>query len=215
MKSYNTSAGPLEIKILGHASILMHWNNRVIHIDPYGEVADYSKQPQADLILITHDHYDHFDPDAIAQIRTPKTTIISTEKVASDLRGVTILHNGGTTMWEGITIHATPAYNIVHMRAPGEPFHSPNEGNGYILEIDPLRLYIAGDTEPIPEMADLKAIDIAFLPKNLPYTMTDSMFIEAARVIQPKVLFPYHCTKPSINWTMLRNELPGITVQEY
>ena len=90
------------------------------------------------------------------------------------------------------------------MRAPGEPFHIPGEGNGYVMEIDPLRIYIAGDTELIPEMSGLEAIDIAFLPKDVPYTMNDSMFIEAARVIRPKILLPYHCPKPRIDRTMLR-----------
>ena len=100
------------------------------------------------------------------------------------------------------------------MRAPGEPFHIPGEGNGYVMEIDPLRIYIAGDTELIPEMSGLEAIDIAFLPKVVPYTMNDSMFIEAARVIRPKILLPYHCPKPRIDRTMLRNALPGMTIPE-
>lgn len=152
MKRYNTAAGPLDIEILGHSSVIMHWNGQVIHIDPYSEEADYSEQPKADLILVTHHHSDHFDPDAIAEIRKKDTVVISTEKVAHALEGVTVLHNGERTTWNGITIRATPAYNIVNMRAPGEPFHIPGEGNGYVMEIDPLRIYIAGDTELIPEM---------------------------------------------------------------
>ena len=214
MKRYNTAAGPLDIEILDHSSVIMHWNGQVIHIDPYSEEADYSEQPKANLILVTHHHSDHFDPDAIAEIRKKDTVVISTEKVAHALEGVTVLHNGERTTWNGITIRATPAYNIVNMRAPGEPFHIPGEGNGYVMEIDPLRIYIAGDTELIPEMSGLEAIDIAFLPKDVPYTMNDSMFIEAARVIRPKILLPYHCPKPRIDRTMLRNALPGMTIPE-
>ena len=110
MKRYNTAAGPLDIEILGHSSVIMHWNGQVIHIDPYSEEADYSEQPKADLILVTHHHSDHFDPDAIAEIRKKDTVVISTEKVAHALEGVTVLHNGERTTWNGITIRATPAY---------------------------------------------------------------------------------------------------------
>lgn len=78
------------------------------------------------------------------------------------------------------------------MRSPGVPFHIKGEGNGYLLEVANLRIYIAGDTELIPEMEKLGPVDIAFLPKNLPYTMSDQMFVETARLIRPTYLYPYH-----------------------
>lgn len=192
----------------------MHWNGQVIHIDPYSEEADYSEQPKADLILVTHHHSDHFDPDAIAEIRKKDTVVISTEKVAHALEGVTVLHNGERTTWNGITIRATPAYNIVNMRAPGEPFHIPGEGNGYVMEIDPLRIYIAGDTELIPEMVRAGGYRHRLFAERCTLYDERFVFIEAARVIRPKILLPYHCPKPRIDRTMLRNALPGMTIPE-
>jgi L-ascorbate metabolism protein UlaG (beta-lactamase superfamily) len=106
--------------------------------------------------------------------------------------GAEVLRNGDARTVEGVTIQAVPAYNIVNMRSPGNPFHPKGSGNGYVLTIGGLRIYIAGDTENIPEMSNLGAIDCAFLPMNLPYTMTPAMVTEAAKRIKPKILYPYH-----------------------
>ena len=95
-------------------------------------------------------------------------------------------------MVQGLKIEAVPAYNMVHKRANGEPFHPQGIGNGYIITFDDKRVYIAGDTENIPEMAELGKIDIAFLPMNLPYTMTPEMVADAAKMIKPQILYPYH-----------------------
>jgi L-ascorbate metabolism protein UlaG (beta-lactamase superfamily) len=91
-----------------------------------------------------------------------------------------------------IIIEAVPAYNIVNERAPGQPYHPKGVGLGYILTIGGKRFYIAGDTENTPEMKALKNIDVAFLPMNLPYTMTPEMVADAARAFRPKILYPYH-----------------------
>jgi L-ascorbate metabolism protein UlaG (beta-lactamase superfamily) len=92
----------------------------------------------------------------------------------------------------GLPIEAVPAYNIVHMRSPGNPFHPKGVGNGYVITFNDTKVYIAADTENIPEMKELSGIDIAFLPMNLPYTMTPEMVADAARMFTPKVLYPYH-----------------------
>jgi L-ascorbate metabolism protein UlaG (beta-lactamase superfamily) len=189
---YVTPQGALLVTHLGHASLLLQLNGQNIYVDPYGEVADFSGFPEAGLVLITHEHYDHLDKKELAKIVTPETKIISTPLVATELKGVEALGNGGKTTWNAIEIAAVPAYNIVQKRPDGAPFHPEGNGNGYILDIGGFRVYIAGDTEFIPEMKTIISPDIAFLPKNLPYTMSDEQFIEAAKQIQPKILYPYH-----------------------
>jgi L-ascorbate metabolism protein UlaG (beta-lactamase superfamily) len=85
-----------------------------------------------------------------------------------------------------------PAYNLAHKRPDGQPFHPRGNGNGYILTFGNVRVYVAGDTEDTPEMRALRGIDIAFLPMNLPYTMTPEMVADAARAFRPRILYPYH-----------------------
>ena len=102
------------------------------------------------------------------------------------------MKNGDRRTLQGFEVEAVPAYNIVHKRPDGNPFHPKGQGNGYVITFGGKRIYVAGDTEPIPEMAALKDIDIAFLPMNLPYTMSPEMTAEAARTIRPKILYPYH-----------------------
>ena len=166
--------------------------DRVIHVDPYGRVADYSKLPKADVILVTHEHGDHLDPKALELIRRPQTKIVLTKLCAEKIAGGLVMKNGDVRTVDGLKIEAVPAYNIVHKRPDGDPFHPKGNGNGYVVTFGKQRVYIAGDTENIPEMKDLKQIDIAFLPMNLPYTMTPEMVADAARVFAPKILYPYH-----------------------
>jgi L-ascorbate metabolism protein UlaG (beta-lactamase superfamily) len=102
------------------------------------------------------------------------------------------MKNGDVQTVMGIKIEAVPAYNLVHKRENGQPFHPKGQGNGYVLTFGDKRVYIAGDTENTPEMKALKNIDVAFLPMNLPYTMTPEMVADAAQAFKPKVLYPYH-----------------------
>lgn len=187
-----TTKGDLEITFIGHGSLMLKFDGKIIHVDPFSKLADYAKQPKADLIFITHEHQDHLDPAALQQIRTAKTVLILTDKCAEKLAGGIVMKNGDVKNSAGISIEAVPAYNIVHKRDTGQPFHPKGNGNGYVLTFADIRLYIAGDTENIPEMSQLKRIDIAFLPMNLPYTMTPEMVADAARSFKPKVLYPYH-----------------------
>jgi L-ascorbate metabolism protein UlaG (beta-lactamase superfamily) len=190
-----TAAGELKITFIGHGTLMLTFNNKVIHIDPTMREADYAKMPKADLILITHHHGDHMDPAAIAKIRTKDTQIVLTRMCAKKVKGGTAMANGDSRKIGAITIAAVPAYNLIHMRKPGQPFHPKGEGNGYVLTIGGKRIYIAGDTENTPEMKALKEIDIAFLPMNLPYTMTPAMVADAAKAFRPKILYPYHFGK--------------------
>lgn len=189
---FQTTAGNLEITFVGHGSLMMRFGGKVIHVDPYSKLADYAKLPKADLVLITHEHQDHLDLVALQQVTTAKTVVVLTEKCAEKVKDGIIMKNGDVRKVEGITIEAVPAYNIVHKRDNGQPYHPRGIGNGYVLTFADKRLYIAGDTENIPEMSLLKRIDIAFLPMNLPYTMTPEMVADAARAFRPTVLYPYH-----------------------
>lgn len=184
-----TSAGKLSMTFLGHASILLEWNNKTIFIDPWGEQADFSKQPKADLILITHEHKDHLDENAINTISKPGTQIICNPAVFNIIKKGQTLKNGENKTWEGIRIEAVPAYNTTAGR---DKFHPKGRDNGYVITVGDKKIYVAGDTEDIPEMNTLKNINIAILPMNQPYTMTPEQVIKAVAMIHPAILYPYH-----------------------
>ena len=209
-----TSAGPLDLTFLGHGTLMLIFKDTVLHVDPYGKVADYAALPQADLVLLTHDHADHLDQAALALVRTPVTDIVLPPVCADRVQGGLILKNGETRTVRGITVTAVPAYNLVHRRDNGQPFHPRGAGNGYLLDFGDTRLYVAGDTENTPEMAALKDVDIAFLPMNLPYTMTPEMVADAARSFRPRILYPYHYgdTDPQRLVELLRDR-PDIEVR--
>lgn len=187
-----TSAGALKIVFIGHGSLMFEYGGAVIQVDPYGKLADYSKFPKADLVLITHEHPDHLDPAAIKKVSMAKTTVVATARCAQTLPKAVVMANGDVKTEQGLKIEAVPAYNIVNKRPDGSPWHPKGAGNGYVISFGDKRVYVAGDTENIPEMKNLKSIDVAFLPMNLPYTMTPEMVAEAARSFMPKVLYPYH-----------------------
>jgi len=187
-----TGAGDLTLTFLGHGTLMFTFLGDTIHVDPYSGVADYAQLPEADLVLITHGHRDHLDPDALKEIRTDDTQVILPPSCADRIEGGTVMENGDVLSVENLIIEAVPAYNMVHKRDSGEPFHPRGEGNGYVLTFGDTRVYVAADTENIPEMKDLEEIDIAFLPMNLPYTMDPQMAADAAQAFRPKILYPYH-----------------------
>jgi L-ascorbate metabolism protein UlaG (beta-lactamase superfamily) len=190
---FNAGEGSLlKLTFLGHATLMVTFGKTVIHVDPVEQYANYARMPKADLVLVTHEHPDHFSPSTISAIRTAATQIVLTEKCAPKVQEATVLGNGDAKIVKGIRVEAVPAYNIVHMHSAGIPFHAKGHGNGYVLTLGRLRVYFAGDTENTPEMKALKDIDIAFLPMNLPYTMTPEMVADAALAFRPKVLYPYH-----------------------
>jgi L-ascorbate metabolism protein UlaG (beta-lactamase superfamily) len=187
-----TSTGNLEITFIGHGSLMFTFDGKVIHVDPYGSLADYSKLPKADMIFVTHSHRDHLDPKALGQVRTEKTIIVIPESCADAVAGAIIMRNGDIKDIDDLKIEAIPAYNLVHMRSPGVPFHPKGDGNGYVMTFGDKRVYVAGDTENTPEMKALRDIHIAFLPMNPPYTMTPEMVADAVKAFKPKILYPYH-----------------------
>ena len=193
--TFTTPGGKtVEIEPLIHASIRIIYDGKEIEVDPVGKLGDrttdYSLFPKADLILVTHEHHDHLDPEAIKTLMKTDTVVIANPNSRNILGFGQALKNGQSiSLPDNIEVEAVPAYNTSQDKLQ---FHPKGRDNGYVLTLDGLRIYIAGDTEPIPEMAELKDIDIAFLPCNLPYTMTPAQLIEAARIIKPKVLYPYH-----------------------
>jgi L-ascorbate metabolism protein UlaG (beta-lactamase superfamily) len=194
-----TSKGNVEISFLGHGSLLLAHDGKQIYLDPFSRVADYTKLPKADLILITHGHRDHLDPDALGAIRTASTLILAAPVCAGHLDGAQIMQGGDEKQVLGVTVTAVPAYNIVNTRPDGQPFHPKGEGIGFILAFGDTRIYVAGDTENTPEMKALKDITIAFLPMNLPYTMTPEMLADAVRAFRPRILYPYHTGETDVS----------------
>jgi L-ascorbate metabolism protein UlaG (beta-lactamase superfamily) len=184
--------GEVRITFVGHASLMFEWQGKVIHVDPWTKQNDYEALPKADLLLITHEHRDHLDMEAVSRLRKDGMALAANPKAAESLPGAVVLRNGDTKQLAGIRVEAVPAYNLVHMRTPGEAYHPKGVGNGYVLHFGSLRVYVAGDTEDIPEMSALQGVDVAFLPVNLPFTMSPEMLQNAARLVQPKVLYPYH-----------------------
>ncbi len=209
-----TAQGDLRMTFIGHASLLFQHRGLAIYVDPDGRRADFTAQPKADCILITHHHSDHFDPQAIEALRRPSTRIVVSALCQPLPAGAVVMRNGDEREIDGIAIAAVPAYNIAHKRGNGQPYHPRGEGNGYVLSFPGLRVYVAGDTEDIPEMAGLRDIAVAFLPMNIPYTMTPEMAARAARLFRPRILYPYHFsgTDPQQLVELLRGE-PGIEVR--
>jgi len=202
--AFKTKGGKeVVITAIKHASLRIQYGGLEIQVDPVAEYApptDYSTFPKADVILVTHEHFDHFDRDAIAALKKDATEVIANPAVQKMLGfGVAMTNGESRITAKGIKLDAVPAYNTT----PGHTqFHPKGRDNGYVLTIDDFRIYIAGDTEDIPEMATLKDINIAFLPCNQPYTMTPEQVAKAARTIKPKVLFPYHYSQTPIKRVM-------------
>ena len=177
-----------------HASIRISFDDCELQIDPVSKLGDrtldLSSMPKADFILITHEHFNHCDSTVVASLSHSKTRLITNARCADILSKGEIMANGDKkSLTRLINIEAVPAYNTSpkHLQ-----FHPKGRDNGFILNIDGFRVYIAGDTEDIPEMANLGNIDVAFLPCNQPYTMTVSQLLNAALMVKPRVLIPYH-----------------------
>lgn len=189
-----TTQGDLTIKTLGHASVMLEWNGLEIYVDPYSKAYNFTSMPKADMILITHEHDDHFDTSALNKIKKDSTLMIYTPtcKATGVYTGNdTLLSNHDSIAFRGIGIKAVPAYNSVKTR------HAKGVGNGYILTLANRRVYIAGDTEFLPEMDSIKNIDIAFFGYSV-FNMDDAMFVKALTTIKPDYVIPYHYDNSSV-----------------
>ena len=200
---------------LVHASMRIVFDGRQILVDPVGKmgnrIIDYASMPKADYIFVTHEHGDHLDKGAIGTLSDDHTRLVTNQRCADILGFGEPLANGDVRqLADDITVEAVPAYNITegHLQ-----FHPQGRDNGYILTLDGLRVYIAGDTEDIPEMADVNDIDVAFMPCNQPYTMTPKQLVRAARTVRPKVLFPYHYGQTDVSVIPSQLAADGIDVR--
>ena len=202
MDEFKTQSGKsVKFYAIKHGSLRIAYNGIEFEVDPVtdldGNKTDYHKLPKADYILITHEHYDHYDKTAIDALEKDDTMIITNQNVGKMLGKGEIMKNGDEkSLRDDMNIKAVPAYNTT---PDHQKFHPKGRDNGFILTLDGFRVYIGADTEDIPEMAEIKDIDVAFLPCNQPYTMTPEQLLNAAGMVQPKVLFPYHYGKTDMN----------------
>ena len=191
-----TDAGTLEMTFIGHGTLMFQFDGKTIQVDPWSKLADYAQLPKADLILLTHAHGDHLDTAAIRKTSKPGTLLVGNDESITKIGFGRVMKNGETLAELGLTIEAVPAYNST----PGkERFHPKGRDNGYVIRFGNKKVYVAGDTEDIPEMASLKDIDIAFLPVNQPYTMLPEQVVNAVKLFHPKVLYPYHFGETDMN----------------
>lgn len=208
----------LSITLIRHGSIALTYKGFNIQVDPVTRLGDkeidYATFPPADCILITHEHGDHYDPDAIGKLSGERTRILLNPATRAKFGGGEAVSNGDTLRVGPVGLIAVPAYNITegHLQ-----FHPKGRDNGYILDFDGLRVYVSGDTEDIEEMAGFGPLDVAFLSANQPYTMTTTQCVEAAMTLRPKVLIPYHLSDTDMQEikTVLDSNDSGIEVRLY
>ncbi len=188
---FQTSAGPLRITPVQHASLMIEAGGQVVHVDPVSS-GNHEGLPKADVILITHTHGDHLDAGKISELRKEETVLIGPPAAHAKVPMTETLQNSESTTTGSWSIEAIPMYNLKRGPAPGKLFHEKGAGNGYVVTYGGFRVYIAGDTENIPAMRALVDIDAAFIPMNLPYTMPPEEAAAAVKAFQPKVVYPYH-----------------------
>jgi L-ascorbate metabolism protein UlaG (beta-lactamase superfamily) len=197
------TGGPIVIHPMYHATFAMSWNGKVIYVDPapapgaaQGSTATaaFKGMPPANIILVTDIHGDHFSAPSLAELAGPNTRIVAPQAVIDQMPDAlkaraTAVANGQTVTVDTIPVEGVPMYNITEDRLK---FHNKGRGNGYVVTLGGRRIYIAGDTEAIPEMKALKGITVAFVPMNLPYTMTPEQAAEGVLAFKPTIVYPYH-----------------------
>lgn len=217
---FKTKSGKtIKFHALMHSCIRIVYDGKEIEIDPVQRLRersiDYTTMPKADYIFVTHEHADHFDKEAIRQLSNGNTMLVTNKRCGDMLGYGKVMANGDNLqIADDFTVEAVPAYNTTEAH---KMFHPKGRDNGFILTIDGLRIYIAGDTEDIPEMSDIKDIDIAFMPCNQPYTMTPEQLVKAAKTLKPKVLFPYHYGQTDVSGipALLKDEGIEVRIRHY
>lgn len=189
-----TEQGDLVVQPIEHASFAMTWDGKTVYVDPVGGGERYGDLPAPDLILITHQHPDHLDAETLSAVAEDDTALVVTQTVRDalpqDLQdNATVMANGDETTVADLAIEAVPAYNTTEDRLQ---YHPEGRDNGYVLTLGDTRVYVAGDTEDTPEMRALRDVDVAFLPMNLPYTMSVEQAADAVRAFRPGIVYPYH-----------------------
>ena len=209
-QSFVTQTLTVHVTPIYHATARITAGRDIIYIDP-AKPAKIDGMGPGDLILITDIHGDHMDADDVTRLSKNGTTVIAPAAVAKTITQARVLANGESTRWRDWKITAVPMYNINHNQPSGAPYHDKGRGNGYVLNFGGKNFYFAGDTEGVPEMRALKDIDVAFIPMNLPYTMTPTEAADAVKAFHPKVAIPYHYKGQDI--TQFQKALEGSGIQ--
>ncbi len=205
-----TDKGDLVVHPIHHAAMVLGWNGKIILVDPAPKpgspegsdvTAEYAGMAAPNIILVTHEHPDHFNVDILKLVAREGVQIVAPQDVADKMPDelkakTTVLANGGTADIDGIAIAAVPAYNVTPDRLK---FHPQGRDNGYVLTLGDKHVYIAGDTEDTPEMRAMTGIDVAFLPMNLPYTMDIEHAADAVKAFKPGIVYPYHYGESDVN----------------
>jgi len=218
--------GAIQVTPIMHTGVQIEYAGKVIQVDPLSKydgkeieyVGKFDALKPADLILISDVGADNFDVDEIAKIRKPEAPVVMPAAVAAQAGSkiaapTTTMANGDMTTVAGIGIQALPMYNVQHGPKPGEVYHPKGRGNGYILTLGGKRLYFMGDTECTPEVLAVKNIDVAFVPMNMPYTMTPADAVQCVITLQPKIAYPYHYEGQRRDETLFRAFLKGTPVE--
>ena len=209
-QTFDTSAGPVKITPIFHASTLIEAGGKAIYVDP-AKPSDFTGLPKADLILITDIHGDHMDPAAVATLGKSGTEILAPAAVVKTVTTAKTISNGETQKWDKWTIEAIPMYNLVRGPEAGKLYHDKGRGNGYVRTYGGKRFYFSGDTENIPEMRALKNIDVAFVCMNLPYTMPPDEAADAVLAFHPKIVIPYHFRESDLS--VFQKKLAGSGIE--
>jgi len=209
-QTFSTSAGDVKITPLFHASTLIQAGGKTIYVDPV-KPAKFDGLPKADLILVSHIHPDHFDPEVIASISQHSTEVLAPAYVVEKLPSAKPIGNDQTKQWQHWTIETVPAYNLKRGPAAGQLYHPKGRDNGYILTYGGKRFYFSADTEGTPEMRALKNIDVAFVCMNLPYTMPPEEAADAVKAFHPKIVIPYHYRGSDL--TIFQQTLAGTGIE--
>jgi L-ascorbate metabolism protein UlaG (beta-lactamase superfamily) len=184
---------PVEVRPIAHATMVLRWGETVIYTDPVGGAAVFVGQPTPDVVLVTDIHGDHLNAETLGAVLGDATLIVPQavkDLLPADLAArARVMENGVTLIDHGLQIEALPMYNLPEA---ADSRHAKGRGNGYVIEKESYRVYIAGDTAGIPEMRALEAIDIAFVPMNLPFTMDVDEAANAVIAFAPKHVYPYH-----------------------
>lgn len=186
--------GDIILKPILHGTFVMEYNNLTIYVDPYGGAEKFAGQKKPDMVLITDIHGDHHDQKTLDGLDLSGATIVAPQAVADKLpagksKAVEVIGNGQSKTIHDLKIEAIPMYNLPET---DDSRHPKGRGNGYVVEIGGKRIYISGDTEDIPEMRELKKIDIAFVCMNLPFTMTVDQAADAVSEFKPGIVYPFH-----------------------
>jgi L-ascorbate metabolism protein UlaG (beta-lactamase superfamily) len=189
--TFTTSAGPLGVTPIHHASLIFDFGGKHIFVDPWTE-GPLDGLPKADYIFISDIHQDHMDPAAIDKVKGPSTILVGPPSVGEKVALGVTLKNGDTKDFGAFKVEAVPMYNLTRGPGPGKLFHDKGRGDGFVFTFGDKRVYVSGDTECTPEMKALKSIDVAFVCMNLPYTMPPTEAAECVKAFKPKVVFPYH-----------------------